>query len=257
MTKRMNAMGRLSGKAVMITGAGKGIGREAALLFAREGASVAIADIDAEAGDATREAIEAQGGEALFLRTDITKPEDVQGTVGKIVAKFGKINVLYNNAGGSTPRDGTVVDAPIDEFWRAINVDLFGTWLSCRFAIPEIKKAGGGVVINMVSNVALMGIAKMSAYTAAKGGIASLTRAMAVDFAPTIRVNAIAPSVTLTDRLRKRLENDPSVQKMAAAHLVGLAEPVDIAHAALYLASDESRMVTGQILRVDSGITIV
>ena len=102
-----------------------------------------------------------------------------------------------------------------------------------------------------------MGIAKMSAYTTAKGGIASLTRAMAVDFAPTIRVNAITPSVTLRDSLRKRLENDSSVQKMAAAHLVGLAEPVDIAHAALYLASDESRMITGQILRVDSGITIV
>jgi NAD(P)-dependent dehydrogenase (short-subunit alcohol dehydrogenase family) len=250
-------MGRLSGKAVLITGAGKGIGREAALLFAREGASVAIVDIDAEAGDGTRAAIESQGGNALFVRTDITKPEDVERTVGTVVAKFGKIDVLYNNAGGSSPKDGTVVDAAIEEFSRVINVDLFGTWLCCRFAIPEIKKAGGGCVINMVSNVALMGIARMSAYSAAKGGIASLTRAMAVDFAPSIRVNAIAPSVTLTDRLRKRLENDPSVQKMAATHLVGLAEPVDIAQAALYLASNESRMVTGQILRVDSGITIV
>jgi NAD(P)-dependent dehydrogenase (short-subunit alcohol dehydrogenase family) len=250
-------MGRLSGKAVLITGAGKGIGREAALLFAREGASIAIADVDAEAGDGTRGLIEGQGGKALFVQTDITKPENVQATIVKVVAKFGKIDVLYNNAGGSSPKDGTVVDTSIDEFWRVINVDLFGTWLCCRFAIPEIMKSGGGCVVNTVSNVALMGIAKMSAYTTAKGGIASLTRAMAVDFAPTIRVNAIAPSVTLTDRLRKRLENDPSVQKMAAAHLVGLAEPIDIAHAALYLASDESRMITGHILRVDSGITIV
>jgi NAD(P)-dependent dehydrogenase (short-subunit alcohol dehydrogenase family) len=250
-------MGRLNDKAVLITGAGKGIGREAALLFAREGASVTIADVDAEGGDATRGQIESLGGKAVFLRTDITKPEDVQSTVGQAVAAFGKIDVLYNNAGGSSPKDGTVVDASIDEFWRVINVDLFGTWLCCRFAIPEIMKSGGGSVVNMVSNVALMGIARMSAYTTAKGGIASLTRAMAVDFAPSVRVNAIAPSVTLTDRLRKRLENDPSVQKMAAAHLVGLAEPVDIAHAALYLASEESRMITGQILRVDSGITIV
>jgi NAD(P)-dependent dehydrogenase (short-subunit alcohol dehydrogenase family) len=214
-------------------------------------------DVDAEVGEATRGQIESLGGKALFLRTDITKPEEVQSAVGKVVATFGKIDVLYNNAGGSSPKDGTVVDASIDEFWRVINVDLFGTWLCCRFAIPEILKSGGGSVVNMVSNVALMGIARMSAYTTAKGGIASLTRAMAVDFAPSVRVNAIAPSVTLTDRLRKRLENDPSVQKMAAAHLVGLAEPVDIAHAALYLASEESRMITGQILRVDSGITIV
>lgn len=197
-------MGRLSGKAALITGAGKGIGREAALLFAREGASVAIADVDAEAGDGTRGLIEGQGGKALFVQTDITKPENVQATIVKVVAKFGKIDVLYNNAGGSSPKDGTVVDASIDEFWRVINVDLFGTWLCCRFAIPEIMKSGGGCVVNMVSNVALMGIAKMSAYTTAKGGNASLTRAMAVDFAPTIRVNAIAPSGSAAETPRKR-----------------------------------------------------
>ena len=108
-----------------------------------------------------------------------------------------------------------------------------------------------------LSNVALMGVKRMSAYTAAKGAVASLTRAMAADFAPHVRVNAIAPSVTLTERLKKRLEHDPSVQRMAEAHLVGLAEPIDVANAALYLASDESRVVTGQIIRVDSGITIV
>src|ERR1700756_2154439 len=120
-------MGRLSDKAALITGAGKGIGREAALLFAREGASVAILDVDAEGGEATRGQIESFGGKALFLRTDITKPEEVQSAVGKVVATFGKIDVLYNNAGGSSPKDGTVVDASIDEFWRVINVDLFGT----------------------------------------------------------------------------------------------------------------------------------
>ncbi len=176
--------------------------------------------------------------------------------MNKAVKAFGRLDVLYNNAGGSTPADGTVVDASIEEFWRVINLDLFGTWLCSRSAIPEIRKSGGGCIVNTVSNVALMGIKRMSAYTAAKGAVAALTRAMAVDFAPDIRVNAIAPSVTLTDRLKKRLETDPSVQKMAEHHLVGLAEPLDVAKAALYLACDDSRMVTGQILRVDSGITI-
>ncbi len=250
-------MARLKDKVALITGAGRGIGREAALLFAREGAKVAIAEISAEAGEETRQAIEREGGAAAFFRTDVTNPQDVSATVSKAAEHFGRLDILYNNAGGSTPKDGTVVDASIDEFWRAINLDLFGTWLCCRFAIPEIQKSGGGCVVNMVSNVALMGIKRMSAYTSAKGAVAALTRAMAVDFAPHVRVNAIAPSVTLTDRLKKRLEHDPSVQKMADAHLVGLADPIDVANAALYLASDESRVVTGQILRVDSGITIV
>jgi NAD(P)-dependent dehydrogenase (short-subunit alcohol dehydrogenase family) len=249
-------MGRLNDKVALITGAGKGIGREAARLFAREGAKVAIAEIDREAGESAREAIEQEGGEAIFVPTDVTNPQDVASTVSKVVEQFGRLNVLYNNAGGSTPRDGTVVDASLDEFWRAVNLDLYGTWLCCRFAIPELQKQGG-CVVNMVSNVALMGIKRMSAYTAAKGAVASLTRAMAADFAPHVRVNAIAPSVTLTDRLKKRLEHDPSVQRMAEAHLVGLAEPIDVANAALYLACDESRVVTGQIIRVDSGITIV
>lgn len=249
-------MGRLAGKVALITGAGKGIGREAALLFAREGAKVAIADIDAEAGETTLRTIESQGGAALFLCTDVTSDEAVAATVGTVVERFGRLDVLYNNAGGSTPRDATVVEAPIEEFWRAVSLDLFGTWLCSRHAIPAMLETGGGSVINAVSNVALMGIRRMSAYTAAKGGVAALTRAMAVDFAPKVRVNAIAPSVTLTDRLKKRLEFDPSVQGMAAQHLVGLAEPIDVAHAALYLASEEARVVTGQILRVDSGITI-
>jgi NAD(P)-dependent dehydrogenase (short-subunit alcohol dehydrogenase family) len=250
-------MARLKDKVALITGAGKGIGREAALLFAREGAKVAIAEIDRAAGVETKDAIERAGGVAAFFPTDVRNPQDVASTVSKAVERFGRLDVLYNNAGGSTPKDGSVVDVSIDEFWRAINLDLFGTWLCCRFAIPEIQKAGGGCIVNMVSNVALMGVKRMSAYTTAKGGVASLTRAMAVDFAPQIRVNAIAPSVTLTERLKKRLEHDDSVKKMAETHLVGLAEPIDVANAALYLASDESRVVTGQIIRVDSGITIV
>jgi NAD(P)-dependent dehydrogenase (short-subunit alcohol dehydrogenase family) len=249
-------MGRLEGKVALITGAGNGIGREAALLFAREGAGVGILEINAEAGEATRRAIEAEGGKAIACCADVSDPDGVAAAVAATVEKFGRLDVLYNNAGGSSPTDGSVVNASLDEFWRAIRLDLFGTWVCSRSAIPEMLKTGGGSVINTISNVALMGIKNLSAYSASKGGVASLTRAMAVDFAPTIRVNAIAPSVTLTDRLIERLKTNPSVQKMAEQHLVGLGEPIDVAQAALYLASNESKVVTGQIIRVDSGITI-
>jgi NAD(P)-dependent dehydrogenase (short-subunit alcohol dehydrogenase family) len=167
------------------------------------------------------------------------------------------LHILHNNAGGSTPQDDTVVDAPIEEFWRVIRLDLFGTFLGCRYGIPEIIKAGGGSVINMSSNLALMGITGRDCYTAAKGGIAALTRSLAIEFAPQrVRVNALAPSATMTERVKKLMEGNPAVDRLAKSHLLGLIEPQDIAQAALYLASDESRMVTGQILPVDSGVTI-
>jgi NAD(P)-dependent dehydrogenase (short-subunit alcohol dehydrogenase family) len=252
-----HAVARLAGKVALITGAGSGIGRQAAVLFAEEGAKVAVADISLEGGAETVHLIQARGGEALFCQTDVTDEKSVESAVRSAVTRFGGLDILYNNAGGSSPHDGSVVTASIEEFWRVIKVDLFGTWLGCRFAIPEIIRRGGGAVVNTVSNVALMGMRNMSAYTAAKGGVAALTRATALEFgAQGVRVNAIAPSVTRTDRLIRRLESDPSVQALARQHLVGLAEPLHVAHAALYLASAESGVVTGQILPVDSGVTI-
>jgi len=165
--------------------------------------------------------------------------------------------VLHNNAGGSTPQDDTVVDAPLEEFWRAIKLDLFGTFLGCRVGIPEIIRAGGGSVINMSSNVALMGIPGRDCYTAAKGGIAAITRSMAVEFAQQkVRVNAIAPSATMTERVRRLVAGNAALTRLADSHLLGLIEPADIAHMAMFLASDESRMVTGQVYPVDSGVTI-
>jgi NAD(P)-dependent dehydrogenase (short-subunit alcohol dehydrogenase family) len=247
---------RLEGKVAFITGAGTGIGRATALLFAREGAKVAVAEIHAAAGDETAHLIAQSGGEAIAIPTDVTEPDSVQAAIGKAVQAFGRLDILHNNAGGSTPQDGTAVDAPLEEFWRAIKLDLFGTFLGCRFGIPAIIRSGGGSVINMSSNVALMGIPGRDCYTAAKGAVASMTRSMAVEFAPKVRVNAIAPSATMTDRVKKLVAGNAALDKMAKAHLLGLIEPEGIAAMALFLASDETRKVTGQIYPVDSGVII-
>jgi NAD(P)-dependent dehydrogenase (short-subunit alcohol dehydrogenase family) len=250
-------MGRLDDRVAVITGAGSGIGRAAALLFAAEGARVVVVEISGALGDETVQLVRAAGGVAEMVQTDVTDEASVKAMYASVADRFGRLDILYNNAGGSNGRDGSVTQVAIEEFWRAIKLDLFGTFLCCRMGIPEIIKAGGGAVINMVSNVALRGFKQLSAYSTAKGGVASLTRAMAVDYAAQgVRVNAIAPSVTLTERLIKRMQTSTTVQAMAERHLVGLGEPLDVAHAALYLASAESCRVTGQILRVDSGMTI-
>jgi NAD(P)-dependent dehydrogenase (short-subunit alcohol dehydrogenase family) len=236
-------MTRLAGKVAFITGAASGIGRATAVLFAHEGAQVVVADIAAEAGEETAQLA---GHGAIFVRTDVTDEASVQAAVRTTMETFGHLDVLHNNAGGSTPRDDTVVEAPIEEFWRVITLDLFGTFLGCRYGIPAMIDSGGGAVINMTSNLALMGITGPA-----------LTRSLAVEFAPRrVRVNAIAPSATMTDRVQKLMAGNPAIDKLAQSHLLGLIQPEDIAHAALYLASEESRMVTGQILPVDSGVTI-
>src|SRR5690348_2447392 len=142
-------MGRLEGKVALITGAGTGIGRATAVLFAREGAKVVVAEINGPAGEETAHLA---GNGAIAIRTDVTEESRMQAAVRAATEEFGALHVLHNNAGGSTPRDNTVVEAPVEEFWRAIKLDLFGTFLGCRFGIPAIISAGGGSVINMSSN---------------------------------------------------------------------------------------------------------
>ena len=249
-------MPRLDGKVAVVTGAGTGIGRATAQLFAREGAKVVVAELNAEAGEQTAQLIVQAGGDVIAVRTDVTDPESIQATIEQAERHYGALHVLHNNAGGSTARDSDVTQAPLEEFWRVIKLDLFGTFLGCRFGIPAIIRSGGGSVINMSSNVALMGIPGRDCYTAAKGAVASMTRSIAVEFAPNVRVNAIAPSVTMTERVAKLVAGNPALDKLADSHLLGLIEPEDIANMALFLASDETRKVTGQVYPVDSGVTI-
>jgi NAD(P)-dependent dehydrogenase (short-subunit alcohol dehydrogenase family) len=248
---------RLEGKVAIITGAAAGIGRACAELFAREGAQVIAADRDVEAGQTAATAIVAERGACRFIATDVSDADSVRALVADTMRDFGRIDVLYNNAGGSSLADGPVTTAPFDEFWNKMRVDLFGTWLGCHYVIPHMIAAGGGSVINASSMYALVGTPNRDAYTAAKGAITALTRSMAVEFAKhKVRVNAVAAAGTTTERVLKRVEQKAISQKTLDAHLLGLVAPLDVAQAVLYLASDESRATTGHILAVDSGLTI-
>ena len=254
-------MARLAGKVAFITGGGGGIGRATAERFAEEGAKVVIAEIDKETGAAAAQSARAgaknSGGDAHFIHCDIRERAQVEAALAETVARFGGLHVLHNNAGGSTPQDGPVTEAPEEEFWRAIRLDLYGTFLCSKLGIPHMIKSGGGSIINMSSIVALKALPGRDCYTAAKGAIAALTRSMAVEYAgDKIRVNAIAPGVVLTERVKKLLAGSKDIEKLAATHLLGLGLPIHMADMAVYLATDESVITTGQILSVDSGATV-
>ena len=254
-------MARLAGKVAFITGGGSGIGRATAERFAEEGAKVVIAEIDVKTGEAAALSARARaknsGGGAHFIHCDVRERTNVEAALAETVARFGSLHILHNNAGGSTPQDGPVTEVAEEEFWRAITLDVFGTFLCSKLGIPHIIKAGGGSIINMSSIVALRALPGRDCYTAAKGAIAAMTRSMAVEYAPhKIRVNAIAPGVVLTERVKKLMESAKDIEKLAATHLLGLGLPSHIADMAVYLASDELVITTGQVLSVDSGVSI-
>jgi NAD(P)-dependent dehydrogenase (short-subunit alcohol dehydrogenase family) len=248
-------MPALDGKVAVITGGGAGIGRAAAVLFAAEGARVVVADHKPDLGAETVGLIRKEGGQAIDMQVDVSSEADVQRMIDDTMKAFGQIDVLYNNAGGATSRDGKVTELPIDEFWRTIGVDLLGTFLGCRFAIPHMVERGGGSIINTTSIRAMIGTAGADAYTSAKGGVLTLTKALALQWAEQgIRVNAIAPGVVLSERVKALLSNDDPIMRKS---ILGPSEPEDVAQMALYLASDASRRVTGTILPMDSGASAI
>ncbi len=250
-------MKRLDGKVAVITGATSGIGAVTARLFAREGARVVTAARSTGRGEALAGEIVADGGESVFVQTDVSEPESVDAAFETVFKRYGRLDVLFNNAGGSSSADGPLTSAPLEEFWRCLKLDLFGTWLCSRAAIPLMQQSGGGSIVNSASIVAEMGIPNRDAYTAAKGGIVALTRSMAVEFAKDrIRVNVVVPGAVATERVLGFFEREPHLKKQWDAYLLGIAEPIDVARAALFLASDESCRTTGQKLPVDSGILI-
>jgi NAD(P)-dependent dehydrogenase (short-subunit alcohol dehydrogenase family) len=249
---------RLHNKVAVITGAGSGIGRESALLFAREGARVVVADVNDAAGQAVVEELRAAGGEAVYVHADVSKGADAEGMVGAAEESFGRLDVLFNNAGISHARDDDAV-ATEEEVWDlTMNINLKGVFLGCKYGIPALRRAGGGSIINTASFVALLGAATPQlAYTASKGGVLAMTRELAVIHArENIRVNALCPGPLRTELLMKYLDTEEKRQRRLVHVPMGrFGEAREIAQAALFLASDESSFTTGATFLVDGGIT--
>ena len=255
----VGAMGeRLSGKVALITGAGSGIGRVAAELFAAEGAAVVVADLVADAARDTSVAITSKGGRAEAVTVDVADEGQVAGMVAAAVEAFGGLHVLFNNAGIFPGDDGGVLDTPPSTWDRVMQVNLKGVWLGCRAAVPAMIDSGGGSIVNVASFVALMGAATAQvAYTASKGGVLAFTRELAVEYARSgIRANALCPGPIDTPLLAE-LMADPARRQRRMVHIpMGrLGRPEEIARAALFLASDDSSFMTGSALVVDGGIT--
>lgn len=248
---------RLGGKTVLITGGASGIGRATALLFAREGATVAVADLNEAAGNSLIQEINDNGGRALFAPADVTRSADCRQVVKHAVEQFGGIHILFNNAG--IIRRASVVDLSEQDWDRVMAVNVKSVFLMSREVIPIMIKAGGGSIINMASGWGLAGGPKAAAYCASKGAVVLLTKAMAVDHGrQNIRVNCLCPGDTDTNMLRTEAqqlgENEEQFLAESARRPLGrVGRPEEIAQAALYLASDAASFVTGAALAVDGG----
>ena len=251
-------MARLENKVAFITGAGSGIARSAAEIFAREGAKVVIAELKPELGQAAERLVREAGGDATFVETDVTQEDSVKSAIQATVERYGKLDVLYNSAGGSIVEDTTVTDVEMWVWPFTQSLDLLGTFLCCRHGIPEIAKAGGGSVINTSSMVAVAsGSFRAHVYVAAKGGIIALTQALAGEYAKDrVRVNTICPGGIATERSRQRLGNPDeleSIKTLREQYPFAIGTPEDIAYVALFLASDEARILTGTTIQADGG----
>ncbi len=249
---------RLENKVALITGAGSGIGRESALRFAHEGAQVVVCDLNEAGGQETVDRIRSAKGQATFIKADVSSSTDAKAMIEAAESTYGKLNVLFNNAGIFHADDNSVLDTEEDVWELTININLKGVFLGCKYGIPALQRAGGGSIINTASFVAVIGAATPQiAYTASKGGVLALTREIAVEFArQNIRANALCPGPVQTPLLDELLA-DPDRRQRRMVHIPPgrLAQADEIAQAALFLASDESSFVNGSTFLVDGGIT--
>lgn len=249
---------RLKDKVALITGAGSGIGRESALLFAREGASIVVVDVDDAGGQETVRMVEAQGGQATYVHADVSKGTECKHMVMVAEPVYGKLNILFNNAGILHSEDDDAVNTEEDVWDLTMAVNLKGVFLGCKYGIPALRRAGGGSIINTASFVALLGAATSQvAYTASKGGVLALSRELAIVHArENIRVNALCPGPVRTELLMKILDTEEKKHRRLVHIPMGrFGEAHEMAKAALYLASDDSSYVTGAAFVVDGGIT--
>src|SRR5262245_48653822 len=239
---------RLEGKVALITGAGSGIGRESALLFAREGARVVVADVNDAAGEAVVAELKSEGGEAVYVHADVSKAADAEGMIRAAEESFGRLNVLFNNAGIMHSDDDNAITTEEAVWDLTMNINLKGVFMGCKYGIPALRRAGGGSIINVASFVALLGAATPQlAYTASKGGVLAMTRELAIVHArQNIRVNALCPGPLHTPLLMNFLNTEAKKQRRLVHIPMGrFGEAKEMAQAALYLASDESSYVTG------------
>ena len=249
---------RLDGKVAVITGAAHGIGRESALEFAREGASVVVADVQDEAGAQTAADIVAGGGMASFVHADVSSDADCQAMIGHAETTYGKLDILFNNAGIMHGDDGDAMSTEESVWDLTMQVNLKGVFLGCKYGIPALRRAGGGSIINTASFVAVLGAATPQlAYTASKGAVLAMTRELAVIHArENIRANALCPGPLRTELLMNFLDTEAKKQRRLVHVPMGrFGEAREMAKAALFLASDESSYMTGSEFLVDGGIT--
>lgn len=249
---------QLSGKVAVVTGAASGMGRAIAETFAAAGAKVVLADWNEAGGQEAVRAITNEGREAVFFQVDVSQVTQVRELVAFAVGRYGRLDVMVNNAGVALlGQDGPVAEVSEETWEKVININLKGVYLGMKYALPQMVAQGGGVIINTASIAGLVGFPGLAAYCASKGGIIQLTRATALDYAAhNVRVNAICPGVIRT-AMTTNLLADPEVSRrlQEATPLRRFGEPVDVAQAALYLASDASAFVTGTVLVIDGGWT--
>lgn len=247
----------LEGKVVLITGGNSGIGRATAVLFVKDGAKVVVAGRRTKEGSETIEALKREGGDALFVRADVTIEEDVKSLLASVIEKYGRLDVAFNNA-GTEGIIGPLTEALVSTYESVMDANVKGVFLSMKYQIPGMLKNGGGSIINVSSIAGLIGMAGASLYVASKHAVLGLTRAAALEYAKQgIRVNAVSPGSVQTDMLDRFTGQNPEVKNyLAGLHPMGrIAAPEEIAAAVLWLASPASSFVTGQSLTVDGGFT--
>ena len=251
---------RLEGKVSIITGGGGGMGRVAAQLFAAQGAKIVVAEFGEAAGAETVELVRAAGGQATFVKADVSNEADAKAMIDHAVSTYGRLDCLYNNAGIMPEADHSVTDTDVATWDSVMAVNVRGVFLGCKYAIPAMIEGGGGSIINIASFVALIGCSvPQDAYTASKGAVLSLTRSLAVQFGPKgIRTNAICPGPVETPLLMDWLVKDEAAKQLRLARnpTGRFGKPEEIVQMAVYLASDESRWTNGASLVVDGGITV-